>query len=409
MNVLGGELDEYSVEHSFGLNLRVQFGGKAGYAYTEMLDDPKSLVLRAIDNAKAIESDDVQPMQGRCEYETVEKPVCAAAKMTPAEKIAYAEKLEKTLLAADPRIKRTMYSAASTVRMTTRLHNTLGLEAENTDETAYAYVCPIMEQDGELKDGFAVRIGDKILDADAMVKEAVDKVSEKFGASPVPSGEYSIIMRNEAMADMISAFSPMFSAYSAQKGMSLLNGKEGEKIAAECVTLLDDPFYKDNPRAFDAEGVPSVTKKVIDRGVLTTLLHNLQTAAKAGVASTSNAGRSSSGPIGVAPSNFYIKAGEASYDQLIERMGSGLIITEVSGLHAGLNPVCGDFSLIASGLLAEGGRIVRSVDQITVAGNFLSLMQNITAVGSDLRFGMPMGGFFGSPSVLIDKLMVSGS
>ncbi|MBO4847867.1 MAG: TldD/PmbA family protein [Clostridia bacterium] len=408
VNVLGGELDEYSVEHSFGLNLRVIYGGRAGYAYTEMLDDPRALVLRAVDNAKAVENDDVMPMQGKCEYRQIAKPECRASGLTPTEKIAYAEKLEKDLMAADPRVIRTMYCAIQTTKSTTRLHNTLGLEADNTEELSASILCPIMQQDGVVKDSFIVKTGNELFDTDAMIKEVVRKVADQFGASPVPSGEYSIIMQNEAMANMLAAFSPMFSADNAQKGMSLLAGREGETIAADCVTLMDDPFYKEYPRAFDAEGVPSVTKEVISKGVLTTLLHNLQTAAKAGTASTSNAGRGASGPVTVAPSNFYIVPGETDYDSLLGRMGSGVVITDVSGLHAGLNPVSGDFSLIAKGQLVEGGRVVRAVDQITVAGNFLTMMKNIAVVGSDLKFGMPGMSRFGSPSLLIEKLMVSG-
>ena len=113
--------------------------------------------------------------------------------------------------------------------------------------------------------------------------------------------------------------------------------------------------------------------------------------------------------MGVAPSNFYINEGEKSFDALMNEMQNGLIIFEVSGLHSGLNTVSGDFSLIAKGRLVENGKIVRSVDQITVAGNFLKLMKSIKAVGSDLRWGLPMGSVFGSPSLLIEKLMISGA
>ncbi|MCR5809328.1 MAG: TldD/PmbA family protein [Clostridiales bacterium] len=408
-NVLGGQLDEYSVEHSFGLNLRVQFDGKDGYAYTEVLDDPEALVERAVDNARSSESPDVHPMQGKCEYEKVAPPETKVIKMSPAEKIAYAAELEKQFLASDPRAKRAQYSAIQTAKNTVRLHNTLGLEADTTRESAFAILGTILEQDGVLRDAFVVKEGDELLDKDAMIKEGIEKTVEQFGASPVPSGEYRVMIRNEAMASMLAAFSSMFSADSAQKGLSLLAGMEGKAIAAECVTLMDDPFYAENPRAFDAEGVPSVTKKVIENGVLTTLLHNLKTAAKAGVASTSNAGRSASGPVGVSPSNFFIKKGEASYEEMIKKLENGLIITDVSGLHAGLNPVSGDFSLIAKGLLVKDGEIVRSVDQITVAGNFITMMKAVTAVGADLKFGMPMGARVGSPSVIVEKLMVSGS
>lgn len=102
------------------------------------------------------------------------------------------------------------------------------------------------------------------------------------------SGSYAVILRHDAMADLLQAFSPVFSADEAQKGRSLLAGKEGEAVAAPCVTIVDDPFHAYAPRAFDGEGTPSVTKNVVEDGTLKTLLHNLKTAKKAGCESTGN-------------------------------------------------------------------------------------------------------------------------
>ncbi len=201
----------------------------------------------------------------------------------------------------------------------------------------------------------------------------------------------------------------MFFAERVQKGLSLLTGKLDQPIASRSITILDDPFEADNPRAFDAEGVPSVRTTVVENGVLKSYLYNLKSAKKDGVASTSNAGRAgAAGPVNTSPSNFYIVKGEKSFDALRTMLNNGLIITELSGLHAGLNPISGDFSLIAKGLLVENGEVVRSVDQITVAGNFLTMMQGIEEVGADLRFGPPGFGRIGSPSLLIGKLIVSG-
>lgn len=409
VKVQKGEIDDYSSAHSFGLNLRVQVNGKNGYAYTELLEDPEELVKKAMDNAAAIESSDDHPMQPACEYTAVEAPVYKAMDMTAEEKIAYAKELENKLLAADPRVLRSEETEIGTAVVKKRLHNTLGLAADSEQKLCYSVIVPIMQQGDEIKNSVAFRSGDKLFDIEDLVREGVSLAAEQFCASPVPTGEYDIVLRNNAAAEMLRAFSGMFSADACQKGLSLLAGREGQSIASEAVTVVDDPFYPENPRAFDAEGVPSVTKKVVDKGVLTTLLHNLKTAKKAGVASTSNAGRTSSGPVGVSPSNFYIAKGKPSFDELVSQMNSGLIITEVSGLHSGLNAVSGDFSLIAKGILVENGKAVRSVDQITVAGNFLKLMHNIAAVGCDLRFGIPMGANVGSPSLLIKGIMVSGA
>ena len=147
----------------------------------------------------------------------------------------------------------------------------------------------------------------------------------------------------------------------------------------------------------------------MEAGKLTSLLHNLKTAKKAGVASTSNASRAgAASPVGVSPSQLYIVPGDKSFDELVASLGDGLIIRDISGLHAGVSAVSGDFSLIAKGALVENGKIVRAVEQITVSGSFLDMLSHVVAVGSDLKFALPSGGVCGAPSILFEGLMVAG-
>jgi len=89
-------------------------------------------------------------------------------------------------------------------------------------------------------------------------------------------------------------------------------------------------------------------------------------------------------------------------------MDSGIMITELQGLHSGLNSISGDFSLAALGFEIKGGKIDRPVEQITVAGNYFELLKNIEEVGSDLKFGLPGEAYIGSPSLKIKKLAIAG-
>mgnify|MGYP002624038571 CR=1 FL=1 len=409
VNVLGGEIIKYSVERNTGCNLRVLFDGKSGYAYTEVFEDPQNLVAHAIDNAKAIENTDANPMQGACEYPAIEQKPNPFVDLPEEEKIRIALDMERDTLAYDPRVNRMEYCSVDTGVLKTHIYNTLGLHADSENRVAYSIVGPILKQGDEEHCSYAFKIGPDAADYGSIIKESVENTLMQFDASAVDSGEYRILLRNDAAADLLQAFSSLFYASRVQKGLSLLAGKLDQPIASPAVTIIDDPFEPDNPRAFDAEGVPSVVTNVVENGVLKSYLYNLKSAQKDGVASTSNAGRAgAAAPVETAPSNFYLVKGEKSFDQLVAALGSGLIITELSGLHAGLNPISGDFSLIARGLLVEDGKIVRSVDQITCAGNFLTLMQNIENVGSDLRFGIPGFGRVGCPSLLIQKLIVSG-
>ena len=406
VQILDGEVDKYDVSRGCGFGLRVQLAGKNGYAYTEVADDPAALVRHAMDNAAITEDEDEHPMQGACQYVTVTWPENPALSLTERDKIELALDMERRAKALDPRVKRMGYDGVASASSRVEIHNTKGLCAIREEEETYSYLEPIMEQDGEMRDGVAYRVGGEILDVDALVQEAVGETAAQFGAKPVPAGTYDIVLRYDAAADLLSAFASMFSADMAQKGLSLLAGREGETIAAPCVDIIDDPLYPKNPRAFDDEGTPSVTKHIVEKGVLKTLLHNLKTAKKAGVASTSNASRSPSSPVGVAPSNLYIPAGERDRDALLATMGDGLLITTLEGTHAGVNPVSGDFSLSARGFVVEGGKIGRPVEQITVAGSFVPLLSSVKEVGSDLKFDGHMD--VGSPSLLITGVAVSG-
>lgn len=409
VNVLNTEIIKYAVERDKGLNLRVLYAGKTGYAYTEVFEDPETLVAHAIDNAKAIENTDANPMQGACEYPEICKKPNPVVDLSEEEKIDLALRMERDTLAYDARVNRMGYCSVDTGVAETHISNTLGLNANSTERYSYVVLAPILRDGEEEHESYSFKFGPEMADYGSVIKESVENALMQFNASAVDSGEYRILLRNDAAGDLLSAFSSMFFAERVQKGLSLLQGKLGEPIASPAITILDDPFEADNPRAFDAEGVPSVLTTVVENGVLKSYLYNLKSALKDGVASTSNAGRmGAAGAVTTAPSNFYIAKGEKSFDELKAALGSGLIITELSGLHAGLNPISGDFSLIAKGQLVENGEIVRSVDQITVAGNFLALMQGIEAVGSDLRFGPPGAGRIGCPSLLISKLVVSG-
>lgn len=410
VNVLEGDIDQYEVNIKGGVNLRVRLNGRNGYAFTQKLEEPEKLVARAMDNARSIEVEDDHPMQGKCAYSRVEKPERKAYSLGEQEKIDLAFSLEKAAKAVDPRVQRTEYCAVESGKREVGISNTLGLDAFEEERMAFSFIMPITKEGEDVRNAFAFRLGDDIFDVDGCAKEAVANSLALHGASPVRAGTYRALIRNSAMAAMLDAFSPMFSGDNAQKGLTLFKDKLGGKIADEKITVVDDPFHPDYARAFDAEGVPSVTTTVVENGVLRSFLHNLKTAKKAGVPSTSNGGRASAdASVSVTPSVFYIKPGEKSAQALMAELGNGLFITEMDGMHAGLDPVSGEFSLIAKGMLVENGKPVRPVDQITVGGSFTKLLGGVLAVGGELYFNPPRGGsVIGSPSILVDGLVVSG-
>ncbi|MFA6649321.1 MAG: metallopeptidase TldD-related protein, partial [Candidatus Izemoplasmatales bacterium] len=231
-----------------------------------------------------------------------------------------------------------------------------------------------------------------------IVKEGTDAL----GAKPVASNNYEIILRRDALAVLLMTFQNVFSADAVQKGLSLLKGKLNETIGSELVTIVDDPFLKksSSSRSFDDEGCATKYKELIKNGVLTTYLHNLNTAKKDGLSTTGNGFGGS-----VSFINMKMIPGNDSFDALIASVQDGLLITSLQGSHAGANPVSGDFSLQASGFVVKGGKIGAPVALVTVAGNFISLLKDIVAVGNDLKTG-----YFGvtCPSVKVKSMPVAG-
>lgn len=416
VNVFKGEVIDYNAADAVGLGFRALVNGKMGYASTQALDDEaiELMVNAVITNAALIESDDEEFMyDGSGEYASLELYDPAIDAVSAADKIALARDMEKRTLAADSRINQLEGSEVMTESSECMIVNTLGLNVSSRANVICGVVAPVARDGEKVASSFKLFTarGADTSDSQRAIDEAVSEAVGNLYADSVPSGEYPIIMRYDAMTSLISTFSGVFSADNAQKGLSLLKGREGEKIASEFVTLADDPHMPDmaSSSPFDDEGVPTSYKEIISGGVLTTLMHNLKTAKKQGVKSTGNGSRPSyASPVGIAPANFYIKPGETTLEDMAAKMGDGLIITQLEGLHAGANPISGDFSLGAKGYKVESGKIGGAVKQITIAGNFYQLLKDITEVGSDLRFGFPGSACFGSPSVRVNKLSVAG-
>ena len=182
-------------------------------------------------------------------------------------------------------------------------------------------------------------------------------------------------------------------------------------IASECLTVTDDPFREgyELQTHFDAEGAATFRKKVIENGRLNTLLHNLATAKKAGIETTGNASKAGyAGSVEISPYCFCIEGSDITEEELFRLADNGIYVTDLMGLHAGVNAVTGDFSIEASGFMIENGKKGRPVKTFTVAGNFFEMIKNIEAVADNVKIGM--GGFtaFGAPSVLVKNISVAG-
>lgn len=416
LKVFQKELDGYSLSESEGLGLRGMYNGKMGYSYTEKVDETSIdlLVKNVKENATVIDSDDEEYIfEGSKEYKKVDTFNPKLEEVEEAEKIKFVKQLEEEAFKIDNRIQSVETCVYGDGYGETIMSNTKGLYLHDKSNIAYTYVVVVAKENEDIKTGMAYRTGNDFskFNPKEIAEEAVKEALSMLGAKSVKSGDYPVVIRNNAAADLLEAFEGIFSAENVQKNLSLLKGKLNEQIGSEKFTLVDDPFMEGGlaSRSFDGEGVASKYKKVVDKGVLKTYFHNLKTAKKDGVETTGNASKSSyKSSVGIAPSNFYVEKGEKTLEEIISSMDKGILITELQGLHSGLNSVSGDFSLAALGYELKDGKIAKAVEQITVAGNYFELLKNIEETGSDLKFGLPGEAYIGSPSLKIKKLAIAG-
>lgn len=413
ISVYKEEVEKYNLNNSAGLSFRGKLGDRIGYSYTEILDEDAidMLVKKAKENVSAIENNDIQFIyEGDKEYKEISTYYEALENLAPDKLINIAINMEKEAKKYCDKVESFSGCAISYSSGKYGIINSKGLNLKNKSNLLTAYVVPIVKDGENMYDGCGYVVAKSLdeIDPAKIAKMGVDEALSKIGATSIPAGNYKVIINNEAMVSLLSTFAGIFSGDAVQKGLSLLKGKEGEIIASDIVNLVDDPHLKDSLAsvAFDDEGVATVKTYLIQDGKLNTLLHNLKTANKAGVKSTGNGFKASyASPISVSPTNFYIEPGVNSLEEMTKKIDKGLIITDLAGLHSGANSITGDFSLAAKGFYIENGVKTHPVEQITVAGNFFTLLTDIEEVGNDLKFPMSS---VGSPSIMIKELSIAG-
>ncbi len=415
IGVYEGKVDEYDFADVQGVSVRGLYNGKTGYAYTEKLDeDSISFLLKnAAENAELIESEPEQFFTEEATYEDTKFYTPGLEEVKPEDMIQLLQAVEKKVLASDERV--TKMGMAKIQRTTTEkgIFNNKGMALKENNNFLMYIVSVYVQENDELKSGMAFTITKDFneLNADKIAKEVVGKGLSMLGEQNYPNKNYPVVLQNDAAASLLATFTSSFSAQSVQDDQSRLKGKLGETIAANHVTFVDNPLLSEGIRSatFDSEGVPTKKHTIVENGKLQTYFHNLKTARKDGVQTTGHAHRGShKGAIEVSPSNFYIEPTKQTYEQLYEGIEEGIIITDLAGMHSGANPISGDFSLAADGYYVKDGKIVGPTRQMTVAGNFFEVLQDIEEIGGDLEFSpMDFNGYIGSPSLKIKSLAVT--
>lgn len=413
VDTLNREPNSFSSGNSGGICFRVLHEGKMGYASSELMEqeEMKALVSRAKANALATEKPDTGGIfKGSESYAELKNTEFVAKGAGELKKLT-AELADQIYNSSD-KVTGGTATYGITAGFVVRLSNSCGLNLETSCGINALQLQAVICDDGKFESSYDIKELNGEIDLKSLAAEVVENAILKANAGLVESGKYSVVISAKQMRTILSAYASAFSSKMAQMGMSLLAGKEGEKIASDIVTITDDPMREgvSIQTNFDAEGVAAYRKAIVERGVLKTLLHNRETAKIQGVESTGNASKGSyASPVAVSPYSFCIEAGENTEEELFEMVGNGLYITELKGLHAGANPVTGDFSIESAGFKIVDGKLGEAVKSFTIAGNFFELIKSIEALSNKVEVGIT-GGFttFGAPSVLIRNVSVAG-
>lgn len=420
IKVYQGEVESLVSGRPKGLGARYVHAGRMGYAYTGDFS-PAGLahvVAMAVANTEAADPDPAVGLPAGAagiRYPEVPGLWRPGLLSTPMEaKIALAVEAERVALAS-PKIETVEESSYVDSAGRTAVLSTRGVEAYGEQTFCYVYASAHARERDDVQTGLGFSTGREPgeLDAEEAGSEAARKAAALLGARPCPTGLYTVVLDREVAASVLGVVVHALTADAVQRGRSLFAGRLGEQVAASAFDLVDDGLHPDGmaTSSFDDEGVPRGATTLIGSGTLKAFLHDTYTATREGgsARSTGNAERGSyRGSPGVSPSNLVVEAGEGSLEELLARVGSGLYVVGITGLHSGANPVSGELSVGAHGHLIEGGALGAPVREITIATDMLSLLRNVSDRGGDARW-IPFSGSVLTPSFAVTGVTVAGA
>ena len=411
VEVKEGKVDAFTCSEPVGVSVRVLKAGSMGFSYSTSLNeaDLGRMIDSALVGAENQTPDEFHgfPLPGAC-------PVIPGifdeglALVGEEEKIGRALELERLTLAADSRVRRVRKAAYGESAYAVAIRNSLGIEGSYRGTSVSSSVAALAEAGGDSQMGwdygFSPAFGG--ISIKEIARNAAARAAGLLGARKIPTMRCPAILDNYVATDILEVLAPAFLAENVQKGKSLLAGREGERLFAECLRISDDGILPGGMATapFDGEGAPRRHTVLVREGVLLGYLYDCYTGRKAGRHTTGNSARGGiKGPPRSGINNFFIENGSAGTSTLAEGIDRGMLVTSVMGMHTA-NPISGDFSVGAAGFLIENGVVTSPVKGVAIAGNLMELFRSVEMVGNDLRFF----GAVGAPSLRIASLDVSG-
>jgi PmbA protein len=398
---------------SRGAGIRVLIGPHTGSSHTSDLspDGIGNMVRAALDAAKITTEDPYAGLPDPSELGRIESDLQlydeAIARMETDWKISEALRAEQAALSADPRIQNSEGASFDSYLGARVFSNSLGFTGSYRTSSCALSAAPVARSSGSMERDYwqsASRKASEIETPEQVGLQAAQRALRRLNPRKIATRKAPVIFEPRTARALLAELFDAVNGGAIYRHASFLAGKLGQKIASDCLTIVDDAtlpgLFGSSP--FDDEGVAARRTVVVERGVLKSYLLNTYCARKLGLRTTGNASRGLSGSAGVGPGNFFIAVGDAGEESMIRGLGQGLYVTELIGSAA--NAVTGDYSSGAVGLWIENGEFAYPVSEITIAGNLERMLLDVEQIGSNLEFRHSIE----SPSILIGEMTVSG-
>jgi PmbA protein len=421
IRVFDGEVESLTEAGERGMGVRSWIDGRVGFSYGTDLSEAGvgDIAKAAVEAARVSDSDEFAAApespdgQAREDGEGFFDPQVGA---TPTEeKIGIAKAVERAARETDGRVVAVETTVYVDEEVRSALRSSKGLGGSYRATFAYAYLQAIAEQDGSKQTGLGFGLGRSpiALDPEAIGREAGERSVQLLGASKPASRQCPVVLDPTVAASFAGFIGAVLCADSVQRGRSPFAGRLGDEVASDAFALTDDGLDPAGMASapIDAEGIPRSRTELIEGGRLAAYLHDSYTARREGEGQTSTASASRSGyrsAPSVSTSNLSIAPGSRSLDELLEVAGEGMYVTDVAGLHSGVNPVSGQFSVGASGVLIENGELGAPATEFTIASDLVSMLTAVREAGAGARW-VPFGGSVKTPPLLIGEMAIGGS
>lgn len=326
--------------------------------------------------------------------------------LAPEEKIELARRAEAAAR-EDPRVTNSEGAEFFDRQARYAYATSHGFERDYPTSSFGITVSPVASRDGEMqRDTWysTARKRAKLDDPESIGRTAARRAVRRLGARKVKTTEVPVIFDPENAASLLRAIAGAASGPTLYRRASFLLERLGSRIAAPSITIVDDGTLPGalGSRPFDGEGLPTRRTVLVRDGVLESYLLDSYSGRKLGMPSTHHAVRDGAG-VSVSTSNLMLLAGTASPQDLIRSVKNGFYVTELIGF--GVNGVTGDYSRGAAGLWIENGELSYPVEEVTVAGNLLTMFDAVEGIGNDLVLRDRTA----SPTLLIGRMVVAGN